>query len=50
VERTNNEINAHSFDNANDYRTKKQKVGKISNDRQMNKINQSYEGKPYSVC
>jgi len=35
VERTNIEINIHSFDNANDY---KKQVGKRSNDRQMKKI------------
>jgi len=33
VERTNTEVNVRLFDNANDYRMKKQ-VGKISNDRQ----------------
>jgi len=43
VERTNIEINLHLFDNAN-------KVEKISNDRQIKKINQHYRGKLYSVC
>jgi len=49
VERTNNEIKVHSFDNANDYRMTKE-VGNISNDRQMNKINHQYEEKLCCVC
>jgi len=32
------------FDNANDYRIKKQQVGKASNDRQMKKINPIIKG------
>jgi len=38
VERTNTEINVRLFDNANDYRIKTTSW-KISNDRQLNKIN-----------
>ena len=48
VERTNTEINAHLFDNGNDYTIKKQD-GKTSNDRQM-KINIYYKRKLYGVC
>jgi len=44
VERTNTEINVHLFDNANVYMTKKQQGGKISNDRQMKKINPIIKG------
>jgi len=44
VERTNNEINAHLFDNVNDYMIKKQQGGKNFNDGRMKKINPSIMG------
>jgi len=45
VERTNTEITVglHLFDNANDYRIKN-KLEKVSNDRQMKKINLIIKG------
>jgi len=50
VEGTNTENNVHLFDNVNDYRVKKQSVGKRSNGRQIKKINLHYKGKLHSVC